>query len=174
MQTYSWFTLVYTGNSYNIIKQPHPNKKKLMTQNYTQTPRQHQIPLCDISLQICKINYEGNWAMGSWDLFTTFATPCGPTVLHFLKIIFQLIDILFTFKSVRYLKSTSQCCDTLIQVSRVALVVKNLLANARDLRDVGSTSGSGRSPGGGYGSPLQYSCREMPRTEEPGVAESRT
>ena len=36
-------------------------------------------------------------------------------------------------------------------------VVKNLPANAGD---VGSVSGSGRSPGGGNGYPLQYSCLE--------------
>ena len=37
------------------------------------------------------------------------------------------------------------------------LVVKNLPANAGD---VGSVSGSGRSPGGGNDYPLQYSCLE--------------
>ena len=31
-----------------------------------------------------------------------------------------------------------------------------------DVRDSGSTPGSGRSPGGGYGNPLQYSCLENP------------
>ena len=46
--------------------------------------------------------------------------------------------------------------------SQVALVVKNLPANAGDIRDVGSISGSGRSPGGGHGNPLQYSCLENP------------
>ena len=50
----------------------------------------------------------------------------------------------------------------------MALVVKNPPANAGDTRDKGSTSGSGRSPGGGHGSPLQYSCLENPWTEEPG------
>ena len=33
----------------------------------------------------------------------------------------------------------------------MALVGKNLLANAGDIRDTGSIPGSGRSPGGGYG-----------------------
>ena len=42
----------------------------------------------------------------------------------------------------------------------MALVVKNLSANAGDLRDLGLVSGSGRSPGGGHGNPLQYSCLE--------------
>ena len=37
-------------------------------------------------------------------------------------------------------------------------MVKNLPANAGDARDTGSTSGLGRSPGVGNGTPLQYSC----------------
>ena len=41
-------------------------------------------------------------------------------------------------------------------------MVKNLPVIARDTRDVGSIPGSGRSPGGGNGSPLQYSCLENP------------
>ena len=40
----------------------------------------------------------------------------------------------------------------------MALVVKNLPANAGDVRDAGSIPGLGRSPGGGHGNPLQYSC----------------
>jgi len=42
------------------------------------------------------------------------------------------------------------------------LVVKNPPANAGDRRDTGSTPGLGRSPGGGHGNPLQYSCLENP------------
>ena len=45
---------------------------------------------------------------------------------------------------------------------QVALVVKNPPANSADTRDVGSMPGSGRSPGGGHGNPLQYSCLENP------------
>jgi len=44
----------------------------------------------------------------------------------------------------------------------VALVVKKLPANAGDLRDMVSISGSGRSPGRGQGNPPQYSCLEKP------------
>ena len=39
-------------------------------------------------------------------------------------------------------------------------MVKNLLANARDVRDASSIPGFGRTPGGGYGNILQYSCLE--------------
>ena len=41
-------------------------------------------------------------------------------------------------------------------------MVKNPPANAGDVRDVGLIPGSGRSPGGGYGDPLQYSCLGSP------------
>ena len=44
----------------------------------------------------------------------------------------------------------------------MVLVVKNLPANAGDLRDMGSIPGLGRSPGKGHGNPLQYSCLENP------------
>ena len=55
---------------------------------------------------------------------------------------------------------------TLVRASQVALVVKNLLANAGDLRDTGSIPGSGRSPSGGHDNPLQYSCLENPMDRE--------
>ena len=41
-------------------------------------------------------------------------------------------------------------------------MVKNQLANAEDIRDTGSIPGSGRSPGGGHGNPLQYSSLKNP------------
>ena len=44
----------------------------------------------------------------------------------------------------------------------MVLVVKNPSASARDVRDVGSSPGSGRFPGEGHGNPLQYSCLENP------------
>ena len=46
--------------------------------------------------------------------------------------------------------------------SQVALVVKNLPANAGDIRDAGLIPGPGRSPGEGNGNPLQYSYLENP------------
>ena len=41
-------------------------------------------------------------------------------------------------------------------------MVRNLPANAGNIRDAGSVLGLGRSPGGGHGNPLQYSCLENP------------
>ena len=59
-------------------------------------------------------------------------------------------------------------------------VVKNLRDYAGDARDAGSISGFGRSPGGGNGNPLQYSCLENPMdrgvwwTTVHGIAKSQT
>ena len=38
--------------------------------------------------------------------------------------------------------------------------------------DLGSIPGLGRSPRGGHGKPLQYSCWRIPWTEEPGGLQS--
>ena len=46
--------------------------------------------------------------------------------------------------------------------TQVALVLKNQPANVGDITDEGSIPASGRSPGGGHGNPLQYSCLENP------------
>ena len=48
-------------------------------------------------------------------------------------------------------------------------VAKNPPVNAGD---AGSIPGSGKSPGEGNGNPLQYSCLEIPWTEEPGGLQS--
>ena len=59
-------------------------------------------------------------------------------------------------------------------------MVKNQPANAGDTGDMGSIPGSGRSPGGGNGNALQYSCLENPMDRGAwwatvhGVAKSQT
>ena len=66
------------------------------------------------------------------------------------------------------------------RASQVALVVKNLPANARNTEDAGSIYGSGGSPGRGNGNPLQYSYlgnsmdRGVWQATVHGVAESDT
>ena len=49
-----------------------------------------------------------------------------------------------------------------LRTSQMVLVVKNPAADVRDLRDTGSISGLGKSPGGGHVNPLQCSCLENP------------
>ena len=61
---------------------------------------------------------------------------------------------------IKVLYTTYVC--TYVWASQGVLVVKNLLANARDIRDVGLIPGLGRSPRGEQGYPLQYSCLENP------------
>ena len=46
--------------------------------------------------------------------------------------------------------------------SQLALVIKNMPANAGDIRDTGLIPGLGISPRRGHGNPLQYSCLENP------------
>ena len=64
--------------------------------------------------------------------------------------------------------------------SQVVLVVKNLPTNAGELREVSLIPQSGRSPGGGYSTRLQYSCPENSmnrgawQATVQGVAESDT
>ena len=50
--------------------------------------------------------------------------------------------------------------------AQVELVVKNPSANSDDERDADLIPRSGRYPGGGRGSPLQYSCLEKPMDRE--------
>ena len=62
----------------------------------------------------------------------------------------------------------------------MVLVAKNSPADAGDIRDTGSISGSGRFPGGGHGNPPQYSCLGNPMNRGTwwaivhGVAKSQT
>ena len=51
---------------------------------------------------------------------------------------------------------------SIYRASQVVLVIKNPPANARNIRDVGSIPGLGRSSGGRHGNPLHYSCLENP------------
>ena len=68
-------------------------------------------------------------------------------------------------------KSTSKACKCGLclfilggwgMTFQVALVLKNLPANVRDLRDMRLIPGSRRYPGRGHGNPFQYSCLENP------------
>ena len=51
-------------------------------------------------------------------------------------------------------------------------MAKNSLANAGDVKDIGSIPGLGRSPGEGNGNPLQDSCLENSMDREPGGLQS--
>ena len=56
------------------------------------------------------------------------------------------------------------------RASLMVLIVKNTPANAKD---TGLVLGLGRSPGGGHGNPLQYSCLENLRDRGAGRLQSR-
>ena len=58
-------------------------------------------------------------------------------------------------------------------ISQMVLVVKNLSANAVDVRDTSLIPGLGRSPGGGHGNSLPILAWRIPWTEESGGLQSR-
>ena len=74
---------------------------------------------------------------------------------NYLGILYPLLLYIYHFYYIIY----HFWVITTSEASLVALVVKNLPANAGDM---GSVPGSGRSPGGGHGNSLQYSYVENP------------
>ena len=81
-------------------------------------------------------------------------SPCfrsifAPQNCHFLDLSLS--------KCVNYVRSLSISFFLLTLASQVLLMVKNLPANAKDIRGMGSICGSGRYPGEDNGNPLQYS-----------------
>ena len=79
--------------------------------------------------------------------------------------------------------SHSWACDNYLFISIIVnkycsgrlpwwLSSKESACNTGDAGDSDSIPGSVRSPGGGHGNPLQYSCWKMPWTEEPGGLQS--
>ena len=70
-------------------------------------------------------------------------------------------DIVFKNKNVIKIQNSMNR----LQAPQVMLVVKNLLANAGKVRDMGSIPRSERSPGGGDGKLLRFSCQRISGTK---------
>ena len=73
-----------------------------------------------------------------------------------------LLHLEYSLKA-QVVKNLLAMWDTMVQ-SWVGKIPwrRNPPANEGDARDLGSIPGSGRSPGEGNGSPVQYSCLEKP------------
>ena len=105
--------------------------------------------------------------MGSPLIFSTEAVTVSDgnritTTVIILQLIIQLVICPQAIVNDGICIRTEEHLAPNIEVSQVALVVKNLPANEGHIRDTGSIPGLGRSPGGGHGNPLQYSCLENP------------
>ena len=82
---------------------------------------------------------------------------CGRGEFHPCLLLAKLLIVFSSLSVITHLRRASQA----------APVAKNLPPYAGDIRGVGWIPGSGRSPGGGPGNPLWYSCPENPWTGEP-------
>ena len=93
-------------------------------------------------------------------------------VTPFLTTLNWSLQFLFLFSPLFPPRLNEVCFITISEgserASQVAFAVKNPPANARDIRDSDSVSGSGRDPGGEQGNPLQYCAWRIPWKEEPG------
>ena len=120
-----------------------------------------------------------------WIFLTWGLNPCLLNLLHFTRWVFYQLSHQGSY--IITTKNEATCftvgahsalvLSTLIAAivaAQVALVVKNPPANAGDIRDTDSISVSGRSPGGGRGNPLQYSCLENPMDYPLGCKELDT
>ena len=78
---------------------------------------------------------------------------------NYSPFLYQLLEL--QYRVIYYSLSDLATVQVLHRASQVAPVVKNLLANAGDVRG-GFDPWVGMIPGGGHGNPLQYSCLENP------------
>ena len=86
-----------------------------------------------------------------WEIYSGFSFPDW---LWFLQLV---ADMLLLVQETKGIKTYPEKQIDL----KYSLVVRNLPVNA-DIRDQSLIPGLGRSPGGGHGNPLQYSCLEDP------------
>ena len=86
-------------------------------------------------------------------------------IIHCIVYMVHLFTLKYTSLTLLILKNHWSLWESVCHAawaSQAALVVKKLPANAGGVRDADSIPGSERSPGGGHGNPLQYSCLENP------------
>ena len=117
---------------------------------YSESERKEKVKIAQLCLTLCKKMFKiqrGHEMKGNWPSYDIYILGNIPSVEQLFKL-FVLLSFSSSFQHTR--------------ASLVALVVKNLPANAGDLRDSNLIPGSGRCPGGGHGNPHQYSCPENP------------
>ena len=129
---------------------------------------------------VCRLRVEKLYSDGPHSAFPPSLPFCLMLTLKHLHSTWCK-EIIITFPSISCFSIPVMVLPAwLPRASQVPPVVKNLPASAVYVRDVGSIPGLGRSPGGGHGNPLQYSCLENPmdrgawRAVAPGVTKSWT
>ena len=106
--------------------------------------------------------------------YSSLCCTIGSYFFCYIKLVHFIIYIPYISDTIEYLTLTFHWA------SQAVLVVKKPPASAGHVRHMGLIPGSGRSPRGGHGNPLQYSCLESPMDRGAwwatvcGVAQSRT
>ena len=88
--------------------------------------------------------------------------PVSSKPLYYSHVVLNIIIYMSEFTRLCAYVCACVCVCVCVCVFQVALVIKNPPFNAGDAKDPGLIPGSGRSPGGGRGNLLQYSCLENP------------
>ena len=100
---------------------------------------------------------------GLFNLFIYTFVKCLFIFLNWSTVDLQYhVNFKYTAKRFSYMYKCISIYLSIYGASQVELVVKNLPANASDVRDAVSIPRLWRSPGRGHGNPLRYSCLENP------------
>ena len=105
-----------------------------------------------------EINESGDGLLDSTQKAIITYTRLRVVIIYFssLLVIYSYVSLWFNFSD---LTKFTLSIDVLAQW----LSGKESTCSARAAGDMGSVPGLGRSPGGGHGNPLQYSCLENPK-----------
>ena len=114
-----------------------------------------------------------------YNLSVTLKAFHGGAIISFFFSLYRSLNIL-TISCWPWVRRRGLSCGLPIQQDLCSgqgfqdgSVSKESACNAGDTGEAGSIPGLGRSPGGGHGNPLQYSCLENPHgQEEPGGLQS--
>ena len=127
-------------------------------------PKGTPVPICP---RLCLLSL---WIYIFWVFHRNRITQCVALCTALLSLVAQMVKNLPTMQETPVqslgledpLEMRMPTPSSIPGASLVVHMVKNLPANAGDVRDVGSVPGWGGSPGGGNGNLLQYSCQENP------------
>ena len=141
-----------------VIEHAHMQSIRKPTKRYLKRGEVHS--LWSEKLPLPYVTFSRKQTTIGFSSLTSSESPCWLLTTSWSPSSFTLIEPAPSFRAL--ISFVIRQSLAFVLASQVALVVKNSLASAGDLTDMGSIPVLGRSPGGGHGNPLQYSCLENP------------